>query len=194
MLSERLKLRRNTERPRLTSCPQIFGAFLTDPPHPSPHYYGTGECFLWRATHLPISSILASLPPPPSSDTTHLTERSTTIASPTFKPRNVHSHLTPHANGDRPPSPSASQRSGTSSPERLRFKAYPYSGLNDYTIFCEADFLSVGGGDGRYGLWLDNVLERGISSQCMTFGNERLSEEGEKFEVLGVEVWYVGEI
>lgn len=26
----------------------------------------------------------------------------------------------------------------------------------------------------------------------MTFGNEGLSEEGEKFEVLGVEVWWVG--
>ena len=31
-----------------------------------------------------------------------------------------------------------------------------------------------------------------MSSQCMTFGNEGLSEEGEKFEVVGVEVWCVG--
>ncbi len=50
----------------------------------------------------------------------------------------------------------------------------------------------MGGGDGRYGLWLDGVLEKGISSPCMTFGNEGLSEEGEKFEVVGVEVWWVG--
>ena len=28
----------------------------------------------------------------------------------------------------------------------------------------------------------------------MTFGNEGLSEEGEKFEVVGVEVWCVGGI
>ena len=77
-------------------------------------------------------------------------------------------------------------------PDLIRFKAFPYSGVNDYLIFCEQGFLSVGGGDGRYGLWLDGVLERGISSHCMTFGNERLSEEGEKFEVVGVEVWYVG--
>ncbi|KAL8812601.1 MAG: hypothetical protein Q9200_000896 [Gallowayella weberi] len=65
-------------------------------------------------------------------------------------------------------------------------------GVNDYLIFCETAFLSVGGGDGRYGLWLDGVLERGISSPCMTFGNEGLSEQGEKFEVVGVEVWWVG--
>lgn len=87
--------------------------------------------------------------------------------------------------------------SGTSTPSKqpqslLRFKAFPYSGINDYLIFCEHTYLSVGGGDGHYGLWLDGVLERGISSSCMTFGNEQLSEEGEKFEVVGVEVWCVG--
>jgi hypothetical protein len=76
--------------------------------------------------------------------------------------------------------------------ERIRFKAFPYSGVNDYIMFCEPDYLSVGGGDGHYGLWLDSVLERGISSHCVTFGNEALSEEGEKFEVMGVEVWYLG--
>ena len=64
--------------------------------------------------------------------------------------------------------------------------------MNDYLIFCQHNYLSVGGGDGRYGLWLDEVLERGVSSQCMTFGNEGLSDEGEKFEVVGVEVWCVG--
>ena len=53
--------------------------------------------------------------------------------------------------------------------------------------------MSVGGGDGKYGLWLNEVLERGVSSAgCLTFGNEALSEEGEKFEVVGVEVWAIG--
>lgn len=64
--------------------------------------------------------------------------------------------------------------------------------MNDYLIFCEPAYLSVGGGDGRYGLWLDAVLERGVSSPCLTFGNERLSEEGDQFEVVGVEVWCLG--
>lgn len=27
----------------------LFGAYLTDPPHPASHFYGTGECFLWKA-------------------------------------------------------------------------------------------------------------------------------------------------
>jgi len=59
-------------------------------------------------------------------------------------------------------------------------------------MFCETHFLSVGGGDGRYGLWLDDSLARGVSSTCMTFGNEPLSDEGEKFDILGVEVWVIG--
>lgn len=59
-------------------------------------------------------------------------------------------------------------------------------------MLCEQGFLSVGGGDGRYGLWLDDVFEKGISSSCPTFGNEPLSDEGEKFEILGVEVWSIG--
>ncbi|CAF9917643.1 MAG: oxidation resistance protein 1 [Heterodermia speciosa] len=161
-----------------------FGAYLTDPPHPSASYYGTGECFLWRASVLPTSAILSSLPPPPSAPTDDTLGRSTTIVSPTRT-----SLLSPSAatSGHDP------TRSGTSTPERIRFKAFPYSGVNDYLIFCEHDFLSVGGGDGKYGLWLDGILEKGVSSPSMTFGNEGLSEEGEKFEIVGVEVWCIGD-
>ncbi|RCI11533.1 hypothetical protein L249_7485 [Ophiocordyceps polyrhachis-furcata BCC 54312] len=136
-----------------------FGAYLSEHPHPAPSYFGNGECFLWRV------SALASLPPPPSSDTTHLT-RHTTLAT---------------------------SASGASTPgELIRFKAFPYSGLNDCYMNCEAGFLSVGAGGGHYGLWLDDSLDVGHSSQCNTFGNEPLSDAGEKFGVLGVELWVLG--
>ncbi|KAF2144788.1 uncharacterized protein K452DRAFT_209698, partial [Aplosporella prunicola CBS 121167] len=153
----------------------IFGAYLSDPPHPDPHFYGTGECFLWRAHVLPGLPPLSSLPPPPSEDTTHA-QRMTSISQPK-------QHLSPPASG---------APSGASTPERIRFKAFPYSGVNDYMIFCEQGYLSVGGGDGHYGLWLDDNLEEGVSSACPTFGNEPLSDEGTKFDVLGVELWYIG--
>ncbi|KAL0939464.1 oxidation resistance protein [Colletotrichum truncatum] len=146
-----------------------FGAYLSEYPHPAPKYFGNGECFLWRA------STLTPLPPPPSADTTNLT-RSTTVASPT-RPT--------FAEDDRPqPSPTPS--------ESIRFKAFPYSGVNDYYINCETGFLSVGAGDGHYGLWLDDSLDRGHSGRSQTFGNEPLSDEGEKFGVLGVELWVLG--
>ncbi|GAB1317278.1 oxidation resistance protein 1 [Madurella fahalii] len=143
----------------------LFGAYLSDHPHPAPKYFGTGECFLWRA------SVLAPLPPPPSSIDDHdgSTARSTTIAAEKL-----------------------SSRSSSNQPSSIRFKAFPYSGVNDYYMLCEAHFLSLGAGDGKFGLWLDDGLEKGVSAMSQTFGNEPLSDEGEKFDVLGVEVWVIG--
>ncbi|KMW66472.1 TLD domain-containing protein, variant [Blastomyces dermatitidis ATCC 18188] len=194
----------------------MFGAYLTDPPHPASHYYGTGECFLWRASVIPSTPLmqvrsttttttttstgngdgeematgagigaggrvqstegdnnnnlleLAGLPLPPSADTTQVRGRTTTLRG------------------------ASRSGSGATTPERIRFKAFPYSGVNDYMIFCETGFLSVGGGDGHYGLWLDDSFEKGVSNTCPTFGNEPLSDEGTKFDVLGVEIWYIG--
>jgi len=195
----------------------VFGAYLTDPPKPAQYYFGTGECFLWRASILPsLGSIsaqsnvtrpnappsedlleLAGLPPPPSADTTNA-QRTTTVrgerrrssaaTSPT-SPRKSFSSLASAQNGLRPASPIPA---GSSTPDRIRFKAFPYSGVNDFLVYCQRDYLSVGGGDGHYGLWLDNDLEHGISETCPTFGNEPLSDEGKKFDILGVEIWYVG--
>ncbi|KAA8566216.1 hypothetical protein EYC84_008817 [Monilinia fructicola] len=76
----------------------LFGAYLTEAPHPAPHYFGTGECFLWRATVL--SSPLANLPPPPSSDTTN-SQRSTTIGAHYSHP----SSLLPPQHPSHPPNP-----------------------------------------------------------------------------------------
>lgn len=194
----------------------VFGAYLTDCPKPCQHYFGTGECFLWRASILPsLSSIsarssvgkpasppsedlleLAGLPPPPSADTTNA-QRTTTVrgerrrssaASPPASAKK-HSALTSDNGTLRASSPLPS---GVSTPDRIRFKAFPYSGVNDFMIYCQRDYLSVGGGDGRYGLWLDNDLESGISETCPTFGNEPLSDDGKKFDVLGIEIWYIG--
>ncbi|EAW09467.1 putative oxidative stress response protein Oxr1 [Aspergillus clavatus NRRL 1] len=173
----------------------VFGAYMTDPPRPNPHYFGTGECFLWRASVLRPPALLhasgpqpdqmldlAGLPPPPSADTTHAGRSTTLRSDPKTRPENM--LVTPRVHDVTP--------SGASTPERIRFKAFPYSGVNDYMMFCETGFLSLGGGDGHFGLWVDSSLEKGVSAPCLTFGNEPLSDEGIKFDILGVEVWYIG--
>ena len=169
------------------SAGSIFGAYLSDPPKTQPHYYGSGECFLWRAVPLPALPDLANLPPPPSEDTTHL-GRMTTVALGNTGSSSSLASLNPPGSGTHTPA----RAPGSSNQQRIRFKAFPYTGENDFSIFCEPQYLSVGGGDGHYGLWLDDQLRHGVSQTCPTFGNEGLSEEGHKFEVLGVEVWFVG--
>ncbi|RKF79123.1 Oxidation resistance protein 1 [Golovinomyces cichoracearum] len=158
----------------------LFGVYLNEAPRIEPHFFGNGECFLWRATFLSESQM--KLPLLPSDDTTNM-QRSTTVASRSF--------LSPGSRNSNEIERTKSNTSSSSEP--IRFKAFPYSGINDYLILCEAQYLSIGGGDGHYGLWLDDTLERGISSSCLTFGNEPLSEEGEKFDVMGVEVWIIGD-
>ena len=144
----------------------VFGGYLTDNPHPAPHYYGTGECFLWRASmistppSLPLQTgnveglptdnklDLSGLPPPPSADTTHM-GRSTTLRGEKGSRRNGQTAASTNDGGLLAPpggSTGSVPSSGRSTPEPLRFKAFPYSGVNDYMIFCETGFLSLGGG------------------------------------------------
>ncbi|OBT73480.1 hypothetical protein VF21_07273 [Pseudogymnoascus sp. 05NY08] len=163
----------------------LFGAYLTEAPHISPHYFGTGECFLWRASVFSQAD-LSQLPLPPSADTTNMqrnTSLNITSPSPSPHPRSPNTLAPPTAPPSRPTSPS-----------QVRFKAFPYSGINDYFMLCDATFFSIGGGDGNYGLWLDDSFDRGISSTCLTFGNEPLSDQGKKFDILGVELWAVGSL
>ncbi|KAI0121665.1 hypothetical protein BJ170DRAFT_643819 [Xylariales sp. AK1849] len=166
-----------------------FGAYLTEAPHIASSYYGTGECFLWRA------SIHVPLPPPPSADTTDLqSTRSTTIADSSHPHQE---HLVP---GLMDPTTNKLNETVSSkaahAQHSLRFQNFAYTGANDYCISSETKFLGVGGGlsgDGaRYGLWLDDAFSYGHSAPCDTFCNGELSDEGKKFEVLGVELWVVG--
>lgn len=104
---------------------------------------------------------MAGLPPPPSADTTNAGRSTTLRGDPKHKTGGQDSSKGgSSANDDnnenfnrlappsrtQTPTDGSSLRSGTSTPERIRFKAFPYSGVNDYMIFCETGFLSLGGG------------------------------------------------
>lgn len=42
-------------------------------------------------------------------------------------------------------------------------------------VLSEPGFIGLGGGDGKFGLWIHSDLEIGHSSRCDTFGNEPLA-------------------
>lgn len=184
-MSRRNNLAKNaTQLTILCSHQQTFGAYLTDTPHPAHSYYGTGECFLWRA------ELHAALPPPPSADTSDLDNyRVTTIASTDAADHGASSHLSP---APIDPTTNKAVPPPVAHTQSIRFQNFAYSGINDYCIQSETGFLSVGGGNGKYGLWLNDSLSKGRSGECETFLNRPLSDEGEKFDILGVELWVIG--
>ncbi|KAG9310784.1 TLD-domain-containing protein [Chiua virens] len=88
-----------------------------------------------------------------------------------------------------------------------RLDVYNWTGANDYVALCEPGFISFGGGDGHYGLYLDASLLDGSSAPCPTFGNPPLcaspphaskerngvarAKADVSFECVGLEVWGV---
>ncbi|KIY48468.1 TLD-domain-containing protein [Fistulina hepatica ATCC 64428] len=77
-------------------------------------------------------------------------------------------------------------------------KVFKWTGKNDYVSLCEDEYMSFGGGDGSYGLYLDETLFDGSSARCPTFDNEPLCSPGPQkggatpFECVGLEVWAIG--
>lgn len=159
----------------------VFGAFINEPLKVASHYYGSGECFLWK-------TVRRRLPCPPSEA----------------------------GGGD--------DQTGYDLHPDKAVEVFHWTGRNDYVVLSESTFLSVGGGDGRYGLWLNDTLDRGTSARCPAFDNEVLCNDTEshaehatdsdavptgdllgglgpdpdpmpemgKFPIIGVEVWAVG--
>ncbi|KAH8081161.1 TLD-domain-containing protein [Filobasidium floriforme] len=76
-----------------------------------------------------------------------------------------------------------------------RAKVFKWTGRNTYFALCESDFISFGGGDGKYGLWVDKVFQNGSSATSPAYANEVLcAQEGStlekaRFDCMGLEVW-----
>ncbi|XP_013817003.2 TLD domain-containing protein 2 isoform X1 [Apteryx mantelli] len=67
-------------------------------------------------------------------------------------------------------------------------KVFTWTGRNSFFMKGDMDLLMIGGGSGKFGLWLDGDLYHGGSHPCETFDNEPLSPR-EEFCIQALEVW-----
>ncbi|KAJ1911948.1 oxidation resistance protein 1, partial [Mycoemilia scoparia] len=56
-------------------------------------------------------------------------------------------------------------------------QVYKSTGDNQYYIHCQPEFIAVGGGRGKFGLWFDSEFTHGYSSKCPTFNNQILCND-----------------
>ncbi|EFA03143.2 hypothetical protein TcasGA2_TC013055 [Tribolium castaneum] len=68
------------------------------------------------------------------------------------------------------------------------FQVYNWTGENLYFIKGNNESLSIGAGDGKFGLWLDGDLYLGRSEPCKTYGNDPLTPKVD-FVVKTLECW-----
>ncbi|KAI9258747.1 TLD-domain-containing protein [Phascolomyces articulosus] len=69
-------------------------------------------------------------------------------------------------------------------------QVFPWTGKNEYMILSETEFIAIGGGDGKFGLWINSDLEHGHSEPCPTFDNECLSQKPE-FACIELEIFAI---
>lgn len=72
----------------------------------------------------------------------------------------------------------------------LNLKVYHYTSINDFVIYSNNQFFSIGSGGGKFGLWIDSNLQIGASDPVETFGNDKLSDHS-KFNILNLEIWKI---
>ncbi|XP_060810602.1 nuclear receptor coactivator 7 isoform X5 [Amyelois transitella] len=136
----------------------VFGALTSCALRPSEHFYGTGESLLFSFQR--VEERRPSQPPLPASED---------------KPKEDEDEHKDEK-GDQPP------------PVKTKFKYWGWTGDNMYFIRGSADNISIGAGDGKFGLWLDGDLYLGRTQRCTTYGNEPLTTR-EDFIVKIMECW-----
>ncbi|TRY67664.1 hypothetical protein TCAL_08482 [Tigriopus californicus] len=67
-------------------------------------------------------------------------------------------------------------------------QVWRWSTKNEYFITCSPQSLSIGAGDGQFGLTIDSDLHHGRTDHCATYDNEPLDPHKD-FNVKSVEVW-----
>ncbi|GBP46394.1 Oxidation resistance protein 1 [Eumeta japonica] len=157
----------------------VFGALTSCALHPSEHFYGTGESLLFsfqrvREEHAgdPPRRTSHPAPPPPTAHAPPPGDESKTAHHEKDKDKDLHKQ------DEKTEEP----------PVKTKFKYWGWTGDNMYFIRGSNDNISIGAGDGKFGLWLDGDLYLGRTQRCNTYGNEPLTTR-EDFIVKIMECW-----
>jgi len=70
-----------------------------------------------------------------------------------------------------------------------QFQVFKWSGENPHFARGTVDSLSIGAGEGKFGLWLDSEICYGRSQSCSTFRNIPLTPGNGDFVVKTLECW-----
>ncbi|XP_063373516.1 TLD domain-containing protein 2 isoform X2 [Cydia amplana] len=146
----------------------VFGALTSCALHPSEHFYGTGESLLFSFQR--VDERRASTEEPRSPPAAPAPAVAVAVALP------------PDVAVD------ADEKHDETPPVKTKFKYWGWTGDNMYFIRGSNDNISIGAGDGKFGLWLDGDLYLGRTQRCTTYGNEPLTTR-EDFIVKIMECW-----
>ncbi|XP_030027715.2 TLD domain-containing protein 2 isoform X10 [Manduca sexta] len=138
----------------------VFGALTSCALHPSEHFYGTGESFLFAFQRAPDDA-----PRPAPAAQLHSADSNKIVKD------------------DK-----KEEKEDQAAPVKTKFKYWGWTGDNMYFIRGSNDNISIGAGDGKFGIWLDGDLYLGRTQRCKTYGNEMLTTR-EDFIVKIMECW-----
>ncbi|KAJ8733907.1 hypothetical protein PYW07_014458 [Mythimna separata] len=137
----------------------VFGALTSCALHPSEHFYGTGESLLFAFQTVGDEAR-----------------------------RQSHAAIEPAKDKDAKEEGAKDDKEVQPAPVKTKFKYWGWTGDNMYFIRGSNDNISIGAGDGKFGLWLDGDLYLGRTQRCKTYGNEPLTTR-EDFIVKIMECW-----
>ncbi|CAK1548396.1 unnamed protein product [Leptosia nina] len=140
----------------------VFGALTSCALRPSEHFYGTGESLLFSFQRVdePRSRV-------PSDKSDGAKDKDDL---------------------DEKKDENKDEKEETVAAFKTKFKYWGWTGDNMYFIRGSNDNISIGAGDGKFGIWLDGDLYLGRTQRCTTYGNEPLTTR-EDFIVKIMECW-----
>ncbi|XP_072935808.1 nuclear receptor coactivator 7 isoform X18 [Epargyreus clarus] len=137
----------------------VFGALTSCALHPSEHFYGTGESLLFAFQRVEDA-----------------------------RRRSLPADTKDKDKDDGKEEKKEEESEGQGVTFKTKFKYWGWTGDNMYFIRGSTDNISIGAGDGKFGIWLDGDLYLGRTQRCTTYGNEPLSTR-EDFVVKIMECW-----